>query len=402
MKMSFNNIISIIVFFLMLVNSCLFAQERNSVFDKQLTKIQKASNLPGFAVAIIKNDSVLFSNGYGLADKKKKIPYTIETIQPIGSVSKTFIGFAVMKAIDQGLFTMESDINDILPFKIVNPYCPNCIIRIKHLVTHTSGLVDNDTTYIKAYALGKNPVKDLGEYLKEYFSSTGKLYSMANFENSEPGEKYNYTNIGAALTAYLVEIKANISFPDYTSKYLFEPLHMDASHWFYDENKSMNYATLYEVNRQDLPIYQKLLNKDGSLKTYSCITYPDGSLKTSVSDLTKYLIAMIKGYTGQSDLLTKESFETLFKKQFTTENMPLDMDTKEPNRAVFWAYNKRGKLSHTGSDPGVAAFISFDPSTKIGRIIVLNTQLEGEDNIKTVEYFKSIVSAFDSFESNLK
>jgi hypothetical protein len=74
----------------------------------------------------------------------------------------------------------------------------------------------------------------------------------------------------------------------------------------------MNYATLYEVNGQELPTYQYLLNSDGSLKTYSCITYPDGSLKTSVSDLSKYLIAMIKGYAAQSDLLTKELFATLF------------------------------------------------------------------------------------------
>jgi len=401
MKLKFNNI-PVIVVFLMLASFSLFGQDKNTLFDKQLTKIQKISNLPGFAVAIVKNDSIVFSKGYGFADKKKKIPYTIETIQPIGSVSKTFIGFAIMKAIDQGLFTMETDINDILPFKIVNPYFPNSIIKIKHLVSHTSGLIDNDTTYVKAYALGGNPVKKLSEYLNEYYSPTGSLYSIANFDKSEPGKKYNYTNIGAALTAYLIEIKSGIPFSDYTLKYLFAPLHMDATHWFYDGDKSKNYATLYEVNRQELPIYQNLLNKDGSLKIYSCITYPDGSLKTSVSDLAKYLIEMIKGYNGRSDLLTKGSFETLFKKQFSIENMPSNMDVKEPNRAIFWAYNKKGKLSHTGSDPGVASFISFDPITKIGRIIVLNTQLEGEDNIKTVEYFKSIVLAFDNFDSNLK
>jgi hypothetical protein len=51
---------------------------------------------------------------------------------------------------------------------------------------------------LKAYALGKYPIIDLGEYLKEYYSRTGKLYSIANFENSEPGKKYKYTNVGAA------------------------------------------------------------------------------------------------------------------------------------------------------------------------------------------------------------
>ena len=103
-----------------------------------------------------------------------------------------------------------------------------------------------------------------------------------------------------------------MTFADFTGKYIFEPLQMNNSHWFYDEAFASKYATLYQV---DKPNYQfpAIENKDGSLKPYSCATYPDGSLKTSASDLTKYLIAMLEGFEGKSDLLSKSSFETLFK-----------------------------------------------------------------------------------------
>jgi CubicO group peptidase (beta-lactamase class C family) len=76
------------------------AQSADKSLDKNLSKIYKESNFPGFAIAIIKDDSILFSKGYGFADIKLKVPYTIETIQPVASVSKTFVALALMKCVE--------------------------------------------------------------------------------------------------------------------------------------------------------------------------------------------------------------------------------------------------------------------------------------------------------------
>lgn len=110
---------------------------------------------------------------------------------------------------------------------------------------------------------------------------------------------------------------------------------------------------------------------------------------------------MLKGYEGTSNLLSKNSFETLFKKQFNENNMPKNIDPKEPNRAIFWAYNKKNKIMHTGSDAGVASFISMDPKTKISRILLFNTALDGQDNEVTIENFKKIVNEIDNYEISL-
>jgi CubicO group peptidase (beta-lactamase class C family) len=379
--------------------SCI-AQIDSKTLDKNLTEIQSQSNLPGFALTIIKDNQILFEKGFGLANKETKTPFTPETILPIGSVSKTFIGFSVMKAIDLGYFTMETDINTILPFKIVNPYQPSKIITIGSLVTHTSGLIDNLELRIQTYALDKKPTMELGSYLKEFYSAEGKFYSKANFDKSKK-VTYNYSNAASALTAYLIELKANMTFADFTKKYIFEPLQMNNSHWFYDDAFANKYATLYQIDKSDYPI-APLLNKDESLKSYSCVTYPDGSLKTTTQDLAKYLIEMLKGYEGKSDLLSKSSFETLFKKQFDENTMPLKMDPKEPNRAVFWGYNKKDKIIHTGSDPGLAAFVTIDPKTKISRILLFNTALDGQENDVSVENFKKIIGEIEKFEIGIK
>ena len=376
------------------------AQIDSKTLDKNLVEIQAQSNIPGFALTIIKGDKIEFEKGFGFANEETKTPFSSETIMPIASVSKTFIGFSVMKAIDLGYFTLDTNINDVLPFQIINPHQPNEIITIRHLATHTSSLVDNKKFRIASYGLDKIPKVTLKQFLTQYFTKDGKMYEKSNFSKAKVGTNYEYSNIASALAAYIIEIQAKISFADFTKKYIFEPLQMNNSHWFYDDAFANKYATLYQVDKPDYPS-DGLLNSNGSLKSYSCTTYPDGSLKTSASDLSKYLIEMQKGYEGKSSLLSKPSFETLFKKQFSAENMPKNIDPKEPNRAIFWGYNKKDKLIHTGGDPGVATFVSIDPKTKIIKILLLNTALDGQDNAVTVDNFKKIIGEIEKFESGL-
>jgi CubicO group peptidase (beta-lactamase class C family) len=390
-------------FFTFQFSACV-AQPSNQKLDKSLQKIYKESNFPGFAISILRSDSILFSKSYGYANKEKKIPYTLETIQPIGSVSKTFIALALMKSIELGYFTLETNINDILPFKVINPNFPNGIIKVKYLATHTSSLVDNKPAfYGQVYQLGKKPTVELGDYLKDYYTVNGKFYSPQNFDTLKIGSNYSYSNTASALMGYIIEYKSKMTFADFCKKNIFLPLKMNNTDWFYNKNFENNYATLYEVNEPEFPLEQKILNADKSLQPYTCIAYPDGSLKTSANELTIYLKAMMKGYfTNDTLIIGKQSYQTLFAKVFSEKTMPENMDLKEPNRAIFWAYSKKGDIRHTGADPGVFAFISFNPVTKIGRVMTLNASLDGGENAKTVGYFMKVIAALDSYENTIK
>jgi CubicO group peptidase (beta-lactamase class C family) len=367
---------------------------------KSLQKIHQQSNFPGFAIALVKDDSTLFANSYGYADKASKKPYTLQTIQPIGSVSKTFIALALMKCVELGYFILETNINDVLPFPVENPSFPNSSITVRQLATHTSSLLDNDSIYYgKGYQLTRKPTIALGDFLQDYFAKTGQYYSPKNFSDQQPGTSYAYSNCASALMAYLIEVKTKMSFAEFTAKYIFQPLKMTSTDWFYNPSLQGEYATLYQVNESENALEEMLVNADKSLKEYSCVTYPDGSLKTSVTDLTTYLKAMTKGYfTADSLLMGNALYKTMFAKQFTEATMPANMDPKEPNRGIFWSYSKKGSIRHTGSDPGVFSFISFNPTTKIGVVMTLNTSLDGGENHKTVSYFMKVVAALDSFE----
>ncbi len=121
--------------------------------DLSIKKTTQNTLFTGLAVSVVKKDKILFQKAYGQANVAKNAPYTNQTLQPIASVSKTFIGVALRKAIEQGYFTLETPINDRLPFTVKNPNFPDKPITIKHLATHTSGLIDVEKTYFESHSI---------------------------------------------------------------------------------------------------------------------------------------------------------------------------------------------------------------------------------------------------------
>ncbi|WP_217585214.1 serine hydrolase domain-containing protein, partial [Microbacterium sp. GbtcB4] len=82
-----------------------FTQSSLKKIDKDLKKVQRDFPFVGFAAGIVKADAVIFSKGYGFGNKEEKKPFTKHTIQPVGSVSKTVVGLALLQAIEQHYFT---------------------------------------------------------------------------------------------------------------------------------------------------------------------------------------------------------------------------------------------------------------------------------------------------------
>jgi CubicO group peptidase (beta-lactamase class C family) len=383
------------------------AQNQSIALTQALQKLSKTSKFVGFSVAIVSKDSVLYQNAFGFSDKENKILYTTQTVQNIASVSKTFIGVCLMKAIELDYFNLETNINEILPFQVVNPNFIEENIQIKHLATHTSGIVDREEVYYKNFIL--TPFSDtqsplyqhlkekgtiqnrtdttLATFLKAYFDKKGKWYSKKNFIKSKVGETYEYSNIGAALAAYLIEVKAKMSFADFCKKYVLQPLQMNQTSWFLTPNMAKKHSKIYNYKGEAYPLYSE-------------ITYPDGGLRTSCEDLSKYLLAMLKGYNGQSDLLKKQSFEQLFAKQFSDNNLPKNNSKKEPNSGIFWRYKTNGMIGHTGGDLGATAFLFFDPKTNIGKIFIANTEVDSpeqaEPDEEMVKQFVEIWKTLDN------
>jgi CubicO group peptidase (beta-lactamase class C family) len=360
------------VFFIVFCSLTVRSQNYRDSLHLELTDYLNKNDIPGFSVSILNKDKIVFEGGFGYADIDKKQAYTTQTIQNIGSVSKTFIAVSLMKAMELGYFDLETDINNILPFKVVNPYWPDENIKVKYLTTHTSGILDDQEIYNRSYRfegpkvqnefLSKmmkenNYTADLNDttlitFLKSYLTPQGTLYKKDNFSNTKPGKRASYSNIASALAAYLIEVKSGISFADFTQRYIFKPLHMKHTSWF---------KTKQNVAKQAVPY----LTKDITLPFYHLTTYPDGGLRTSVTELSLYVREMMKMLDNKPGLITRASVTEMFRPVFTPQSVPENMNLQTRNKAVFWNIYNDGYIGHDGDDPGASANILFNKTTGI-------------------------------------
>ena len=355
-----------------------------------LNEVYKNGNFAGFGVAIANANGVLYSGGVGYANAETKEKYTQNTLQPIASVSKTFIGVALMKAQEIGKLKLDDPINKYLPFKVVNPAFPDVPITIRHLATHTSSIADTDFYLQKAWVLMDNvPVNGKFNYPQQFNLPSSKIamkvflrkilvngeewYSKEGFLKHKPGAYYEYSNIGATLAAFIIEKAAGERYDAFTAKYILKPLHMDSSGWSYKDIDVSKRSALYEKPGKVLPFYE-------------LITYPDGGFITSAEDMGKYLCELIKGFDGTGTLLKKESYKELFRQQLNENNFSERNEqnpyNEEYNTGLFMGFSYKGYVGHTGGDAGVVSMLFFDPKTKTGRFLMLNTSFstkEGND-----------------------
>lgn len=355
-----------------------------STLDKELDSLHQIGVFNGFAAVVVDTSKMLYSRGFGYADVENQKEYTENTLINIASISKVFIGIALLKAQEMELLNLDDPINKHLPFEVKNPHFPNEVITIRHLATHTSTITDTDV-YMQTCYVNRNDVAideslkekyklyyqntstdwmPLAEYLEKVLTKEGALYDTATFANRKVGELYDYSNIGAALCALVIESVAKQSFDKFTKEHIFKPLEMNATSWNFEEVDSSNYSKLY-YDEQELPYY-------------TILSYPDGGLITSSSDLSKFLIDLMKGYDGNGMLLNKDSYAEFFKSQLEQENFE---GKKDFNVGLFLdkqlAYNDIG---HSGGDPGTNTMMYFDSEKKIGRIFIANTDSKKENS----------------------
>ncbi|MDY8135645.1 serine hydrolase domain-containing protein [Aquimarina sp. 2201CG5-10] len=382
-------LMNVLLIFLITFSSC--SNDDDSIVNvtneesltKRLNQILVNSNFPGFTIGVIKDGENTYQESFGFQNLENKDSYSNQTLQPIGSISKTFIGVATVKAIQLGYFTLDTPINNILSEPILNPKNPSSIIRIKHLVNHTSGLIDEDQTYLESYYILENQTispdanqlmqnfgitqrtpKTLEEFIKAYYYENGDYYSTDNFIGNEPGSLESYTNVGASLMAFLIEQTSGIPYQEFVKTHILDPLEMNNTSFTY-QLPSDNYAILY-------------FNKNLPLPLYNLESFPDGALKTSNEDIMKYFINMLKGQQGKSTVLFPKSYyELLF-------------EATSSNYTIFWDIDPGvDAFGHSGGDPGLTTELHFSGAFNAGFFMLSNYDTSTDEH---EEHYEEIIS----------
>jgi CubicO group peptidase (beta-lactamase class C family) len=359
------------------------AEVRKDGLDKVIEAELRAQHIPGLADCVVKSGRVVWSKGYGWANIKKRVPMDPDnTVQNIGSISKTVTATAVMQLWEKGKFPLDDDVNEFLPFAVRNPFHPDTPITFRLLLTHRSGIADSPA-YGSSYACG-DPSTPLEKWLKEYLTPGGRYcQKKTNFHPWKPGKRNSYSNIGFGLLGYLVERGSGESLPHYTRKFIFEPLGMKKTGWLLSGIKVATHAVPYVRADDDPPSEElKACQKFGILGgeaerdpvsgdyrplcLYSFPNYPDGALRTSVNQLARFLLAYVNnGSHGGTQVLAADTVRLMLTPQAATT----------PHQGLCWATTQKSGQrywGHNGGDPGIRTNMSFRVSDGVGAIVFVN------------------------------
>lgn len=349
-------------------------------------------------VLCVKDSTITWSKSYGQADIRNNVPMSLDGIMNIGSISKTFTTTAAMQLWEEGLLDLDADINEYLGFEIRNPSYPDKPITIFQILTHASSIQDGKA-YSHSYSCGDAEIS-LNDWIYNNLTPEGMYYYKGdNFGNWSPGDKERYSNVAFGLLGLIIEKVANQPFNEYCKENIFEPLGMGNTGWFLSEIDTSKhikpYAYVTKKSRIDLLRNKKLYPKESEFKVgryvenclYSFPNYPDGLVRTSIRELSQYLIAMMNGGELKgARILSKETVDKMLSLQITGND----------SQGLCWQTFKFESLSgsntlwgHTGGDPGITTYLFFHPVEKIGVITFQNNATGGTFEIIKELYLTS-------------
>jgi CubicO group peptidase (beta-lactamase class C family) len=336
--------------------------------DRVIEQRMRASGMVGVGAAIIVDKRVVWMKGYGFADRERAIAFTPDTVMNIGSISKTVTGAALMRAVQDGKLSLDADIDTYLPFEVRNPSFPDVPITLRQLATHTSSITDRWAVYESTYHYGGDAPEPLANFLVDYFTPGRPRYAQDNFLQVKPGTHREYSNIGAGLAGYIVERAVGERLDVYTRQHIFAPLGMRNTAWFLSDVPAQRHARLYVAqNGLSIPI-----------PLYGGTTYPDGGVRTSVADLSRFFLALLNdgAYQG-ARILEPQTVAEMLRFQYTAANKPDNVQLDQKNAGIFWAtkYNVT-RIGHGGTDPGVKTEMLSDLNKELGVIFFTNTSLD--------------------------
>ena len=177
---------------------------RQDETDEFINGQLREQNIPGLALAIVKDGKIVKAEGYGYADLERRIPVTPVTVLKIASVSKQFIATGIMLLVQDG----KLSVSDPVGKHITDAPATWKGITIRHLLTHTAGLVR------------EAPGVDISRLQPDIDVIRNAYDAPLHFA---PGEKYQYSNVGYFILGEIIRRISGRSWADYLDEKVFKP-----------------------------------------------------------------------------------------------------------------------------------------------------------------------------------
>jgi CubicO group peptidase (beta-lactamase class C family) len=310
-------------------------------------------HIPGISAAIVSDQRVLWSGGYGYADLSRQAPATANTIYSICSISKLFTSIATMQLRDAGKLRLDDPVSKHLSwFSIKQTYPEREPITIEGILTHSAGLPRESEW---PYWTGPDFPFPTHDQIVAKINEQETLY---------PAEQYfQYSNLGLSLAGEIVAAKSGLPYGEYVTKNLLQPLGLTStSPEMPEAEKGKRLAAGYgkfgrNTERAPLAFFQ------------ARGIAPAAGYASTAEDLARFAMWQFKNLaTNGKTVLAANTLREMYRPHFVDPNGTTMYGLGFSN----WRSGDKGFVGHGGSCPGYQTYLLMRPEERIAAVSMTN------------------------------
>lgn len=351
---------------LALILSSIFSLRSQTItseeIDQLVIKTMKTFDVPGIAVAIVKDGKIIHDKGYGVRSLNTEQPVDKNTLFAIASNSKAFTSAALGILVSEGKLKWDDKVTDFIPeFRLYNSYVTE-EFTIRDLLTHRSGL-----------GLGAGDLMIWPDSAN--FSTKEMIYNLRYLKQvSSFRTKFDYDNLLYIVAGEVVSRVSGTNWENFVETRIMQPLNMDKSATSFNRLKDKS-----NVIDAHAPVNGKVqvIPHD-----FSEMANAAGGIYSNITDMSKWII-MQMNHGKYGDRLDKSLFsETVHDEMWTPQTM-IPVKNSNPYNTHFSGYglgwflsDVKGykQVSHTGGLAGMVTQVTLIPELKLGIIVLTNQQ----------------------------
>lgn len=338
-----------------------FAQISPIQVDELVNRTIKTFNVPGIAVAIVKDGKVVLAKGYGVKSVETKEKVDANTLFGIASNSKAFTSASLAILVDEGKIKWDDKVIKYLPnFTMYNDYVTQ-EFTIRDLLTHRSGL-----------GLGAGDLMiwpDGSDFaVQDIIQNLQYLKPVSAFRT-----KYDYDNLLYIVAGEVIHVVSGKSWCDFVEERIMKPLEMN--------NSAASFVRLKDTTNIIAP-HVPIDGKLKVIKRYKNQLFDAAAgIYSSVNDLSKWAIMQMNN--GKYGVENKQLFSEKEHTEMWTPQTTIPINTATPYNSHFKAYGLGWFLSdvkgykevtHTGGLEGIVTQTTYFPELQLGIIVLTNQQ----------------------------
>ena len=301
--------------------------------------------LPSLSIALVDDQTIVWSKGYGFTDVERKTPATADTVYRVGSVSKLFTDVAIMQLVEEGKIDLDAPIRTYLPSFAPKSSFTGASITLRQMMAHRSGLARE--TPIGNYF---DPTPPSLEATVASLNGTDLIY--------RPGTKIKYSNAAIAAVGLALEKVAGKPFAEVVASRVLEPLGMIKSGFVptLGLKKDLSASIMWNYHGREVPT-----------PTFELGISPAGCMYSTVNDLARFMEALFAGGKGaRGPMLKNATLAEMFKVQFAAPDAAGGIGLG----FIIGRSHGQKKIGHNGAIYGFATELAAMPEAKLGAVVI--------------------------------